>query len=541
MKRNIKKIMLISPPVTRPKDFSAEVVRVSVFFPLGLAYLSAVLEGTGKYELRILDALIERDVKRPVFLNGGDSIRYGMTDQDLTESIGGFLPDVVCVSCLFAATQWDAANVCRMAKKVDERIVTMVGGAHAGANAETFLENYPKIDFVVIGEGEDTLIRLLEVLKAAGSPSLLNGISFREGKSIHLIPKTEYIECLDVIPFPARHLFDMTKYFSKAMAHSVYRKTPFTPIISSRGCPCKCAFCALENHWGKRHRRRSAENVLDEIEHLINEYGVQEIHFEDDNLTAHKKRALKIFDGMIERGFNISWNVPSGMAVYTLDDEILEKMRASGCYSVSIAIENGSPWVLRELMNKPVDLPKVPKLVQKIRELGMDARGFFILGYPDETRETIRQTIDFARAIELDWAYFFIASALPHTKMWETCIKKGYIKKKDFDPIRSFHKSIIRTPEFTPDYLEKVREEAIVDINFRNNPNLRKYDVNKAIESFKDVTAKYPHFDFAHFYLGEAYSKKEDKKNALKAYKAALEANPSHEEAKHRLAKLEHS
>jgi len=284
---------------------------------------------------------------------------------------------------------------------------------------------------------------------------------------------------------------------------------------------------------------RSAENVLAEIDLLVEKYGVRELHFEDDNLTSDKERAMRIFRGLEERKYDLAWNVPSGMAAYTLDDEILERMAASGCYSVSLAIESGNQEVIHKLMNKPVNLKKIPGLVRRIRELGMDARGFFILGYPDETRENIRETVDFARGIELDWAYFFIASPLPNTVMWRTCVEKKYIRPEDFDPVRSFHKSIIRTPEFDPEYLAGVREEAIVDVNFRNNANLRKHNIDKAIESFKDVVAKYPHFDFANFYLGEAYLKKGERSLAAESYRNTLKANPGHAEAKKRLEELE--
>lgn len=283
---------------------------------------------------------------------------------------------------------------------------------------------------------------------------------------------------------------------------------------------------------------RSSANILDEIEYLIKRYGIKEIHFEDDNFTANKKRAIELFDGMIERGFNIKWHSPSGVAVYTLDDELIERMKASGCYSITLAIESGNQWVVSKLMNKPVNLRIVPRLVKKIRESGMDVRGFFMIGYPGETKETIKETVRFARELELDWAYFSIASPLPNTKMYKTCIEKGYIKEGDFDPIRSFHRSIIHTPEFTPEYLYKVREEAIIDVCFRNNPNLLKYNTERAIEDFKDVVSHYPHFDFANFYLGEACYKKNDKKNAIKAYKDTLSINPSHKMAIKRLTEL---
>jgi radical SAM superfamily enzyme YgiQ (UPF0313 family) len=176
--------------------------------------------------------------------------------------------------------------------------------------------------------------------------------------------------------------------------------------------------------------------------------------------------------------------------------------------------------------------------VRKIKEAGMDARGYFIIGYPGETKGTIRETIGFAKSLELDWAYFFIASPIPSTEMYKTCIEKGYIKEGDFDPIRSMRKSIIRTPEFDPEYLEKVREEAIIDVNFRNNPNLLKYDIGKAINSFAEVLKLYPHFDFANFYLGEAYLKKQDIEKAVDSYQKTLKVNPSHKEARQRLKEL---
>lgn len=535
MKNSIKKIMLINLPVTRPEDFSAEVLRVSIFFPLGLAYIAAALERTGKYEIMVIEALAECDLSKSTPINGGSSLRYGFTDDEIAQRIIDCSPDVIGTSCLFSATQWDMSNVCRIAKEIDKNIITIVGGADAGANAKYIIDNFPHVDFVVIGEGEETATRLLDAISNNASISKLNGIAYRKNGNTHVIPKSEYIEDLDTVPFPARHMFNMVNYLSKAMPHSTFKKTPFTQMISSRGCPLKCTFCALGNHWGKRQRLRNEENVLEEIEELISEYGIKEIHFEDDNLTADKRRAVKIFDGIIERGFDIAWNLPSGIAVYTLDDEILEKMKASGCYSVSLAIESGNYMVLEKLMKKPVDLKRVPKLVKKIRELGMDARGFFIIGYPGETKETIRQTVEFAKELELDWTYFFIATPLPHTEMWKMCIENGYIKEEDFDPIRSYNKAIIRTPEFDPEYITQTREEAIIDLNFRNNPNLRKYDIDKAIADFNDVVMKYPNFDFANYYLGEAYLKKGDKDMAIQSFKNTLKVNRSHKDAIRRL------
>ena len=533
--KKIERIMLIYPPVTRPVNFSGKVVRVSIFFPLGIAYLAAVLEKTGKYEISVLDALIENYKIDGIPFSGGERIRYGMLDNAIAEKIRKVSPDVVGVACLFSPMQWDTVNVCRIVKKVNPKIMTIIGGAHAGPNAVDILEESEDVDFVIIGESEVSFVNLLEKIERRNAFADLDGIAFRKNGSIKLITKTRYIEDLDSIPFPARHLFDMEKYFQNASSHSFYKEYPYTQMITTRGCPHQCTFCALGAHWGKRQRMRTAENVLDEIEYLIEKYDIKEIHFEDDNLTADKDRAIELFNGMVNRGFNIKWHVPSGIAVNTLSEEILEKMKASGCYSVTLAIESGNQKVLSRLMKKPVNLKIVPGLVKTIRKIGIEVRGFFILGYPDETKETIKQTIEFAKQLELDWAYINVATPLPNTKMYETCIEKGYIRADDFDPIRSFHKPIIRTPEFSPEYIKEVCEEAIIDVCFKYNPNLLKYDINKAITDFKEVVKRYPHFDFANFYLGEAYLKKGKKAKAINAYKNTLSTNPSYQMAAERL------
>lgn len=538
MKKSIKKVLFIAPPVTRPSDFSSKISRVSAFFPLGIAYIAAYLEKNSKCEISVLDALMEGYSKEGVSINNGTELRYGLSDKEIEEYIRRVSPDVVGVSSLFAAIEKDTVNVCTIVKEINPKIITVVGGAHAGANALKIIEQHPSVDFVIQGEAEVTFAELVSKIDNGQPLSALDGIAYRENDIAHLIPKKRYIMDLDILPFPARHMFDMNKYFEKASAHASFKMSPYTQIITSRGCPFKCTFCALGNHWGSEQRMRSAKNVLEEIEFLVNTYHIKELHFEDDNLTADKKRALEIFNGMIEKKWDIVWVVPSGMAVASLDEELLVKMKASHCYSVTLAIESGNQWVLSKLIRKPVNLKIVPELVKTIRKVGLEVRAFFILGYPDETKETMRETVAYAKKLELDWAMFSLASPIPNTEMFKTCLEKGYFNEKDFDPVRSFHSSFINTPEFTSKELMAIREEAIIDINFRNNPNLIKYDINKAIEHFQQVLRYYPHFDFANFYLGEAYLKKGDKQKAIEAYKQTLLVNPSHAEAKQRLREL---
>jgi len=565
----MKKILLIYPPVTRPRSFSSSVVRVSAFFPLGLAYIASILLESKKYEVGIIDALAEGNVNSGTPVNNGQEIRYGLTDEVIKGKIESFAPDVVGVSCLFAASQKDMENICRLTKKISKEIKTVVGGHHAASTPERIMKLCPDIDFIIEGEGELAMLDLLSYLgdeSCANYPAgiqaeigissisrestlapvknkfSLDGVVLREDGLIKTIPKTRFIENLDKIPRPAYHLFDMQRYFDIAKEHGFSSGLPYTQMVTTRGCPCKCTFCTLAAPPGLPNRlvqrRRSVQHVLDEMEYLIETYGVREIHFEDDNLTANKRWAANLFDGMIERKLDVEWHVPSGIAAYTLDDQLLDKMKASGCNSITIAIESGVQEVLSNLMNKPLKLDKIPALVKAIRKRDIDVRGFFMLGFPGETKENMRETVSYARNLELDWTYFSVTSPLPGTKIYKKCIEKGYIKESDFDNLTSFHRAIITTPEFDPQFVEDLREEAIVDVCFHNNPNLRKYNVDKAIASFTDVLSKYPHFDFANFYLGEALSRKGDIGAAILSYQNTLKYNPDHNEAKKRLAEL---
>jgi magnesium-protoporphyrin IX monomethyl ester (oxidative) cyclase len=430
-------------------------------------------------------------------------------------------------------------NTARLVKKIFPACPVIAGGVHPTAIPETILSEEPAIDYIVLGEGEDTLLALLKAVQSGEPRVSVEGIAFRDARGDSVInPKTAFIPQLDTLPFPARHLFDIRAYDRLSSAHSGFKQKPYASLISSRGCPAKCTFCSIELLWGKVPRYRSSQNILAEIEMLARKYGVREIHFEDDNLTSNKKRALEIFDGMIQKKLNLSWTVPSGLAIYSLDEELLEKMAASGCYSISLAIESGDQTVLDSLMHKPIRLEKAKPLIDKARSLGMKTKGFFILGFPGETKKTMRKTVDYARSLELDWSLFFMATPLVGTKMYETCKEKGYLKDESVDFARSFYAGNIKTEEFDTEDIEALREEANIDLNFRHNPNLRTYNIDEAVNDFKGVIQFYPHLWFAHFFLGEAYYKKGLKAEAEAEWRKAYVLNPSSEEIRQRVKEM---
>lgn len=350
-----------------------------------------------------------------------DFIRFGSTFEEIKRKIYDLKPDMVGVSCLFSAQTENVYKVCSAAKSISRGIITVLGGAHPSAEPKRVLADNDT-DYVVIGEGERTLVELADVVENRSDLDKVDGIGFRKNGTAVITRKRIPIENLDGIEFPYWDIFPLEKYFKINNPHgSPARKVPFLPLITSRGCPFECIFCSIHNVWGRNYRKRSAENVLMEIEYLMKRFGVKEILFEDDNLTLDGDRAKRIFSGIIAKEFNILWNVPNGVAVQTLDGQMLDLMKKSGCYAISIGIESGDEYMLKNVIKKPIELSQIKPIIDKSKTLGLETSGFFVVGLPGETRKSLKNTFRFAENLQLDTTNFFYATPLPGTRLLETC------------------------------------------------------------------------------------------------------------------------
>jgi anaerobic magnesium-protoporphyrin IX monomethyl ester cyclase len=296
---------------------------------------------------------------------------------------------------------------------------------------------------------------------------------------------------LDELPLPARHLLNMPKYLYSESPHSGLKRTPVGTMSTSRGCPGRCEFCAIRNTFGDLFRPRSAESVLGEIDHLITRYSIRELQIEDDCFTAQKNRATAILQGIIDRKYDLTINSPSGLAVFAMDETLLDMMKHAGYYSISLAIESGVPEVL-DLMHKHVDLVKAKRLVKYARSIGLKTKAFFILGYPGETKETMARTVDYAGQLGADWTLLFPASTLPGTDMDRRVRANGWLVDPNMDYRYLFFKPNIRTDQFGPDDVLRVKEDANRQLNFEENVNMREGKYDRAREDFAEVVRNYP-------------------------------------------------
>lgn len=465
MNRKINKILLVVPPCTLPNGK----LKVTVA-PLGLAYIAAVLERE-KYLVKILDAPIE-GFKQEVRVDNR-RIRYGLSYEEIKNIIKEFNPDVVGISCHSTSQFENSLDTCKAAKDVNKGIMTVLGGIHPSTFPEQILKENEIVDFIIIKEGEYSFRDLLTALNQADPNFLeIDGFVYRMGNEIKVNSKTKFIENLDELPFPARHLLPIEKYFKIGVNQNLSNIKRNLQIIASRGCPFKCTFCATTIYWGNCHRRRSPENILAEIDHLIKEYKIRELQFTDDSLTADYNCAQKIFELLKERKYNLKWSTPNGINVCSLDEKLLKLMKESGCYEIRLAIESGNQEILNNVIQKPVNLEYVKKVVGISKKLGITTSAFFAIGFPGETLENIKQTFRFAREIKIDAAFISIATPLPGTKLMEICKEKGYLAKDFSFKGSEFTSASIKTEEFSQEDLEKIyiKETLLLNLSliFRN-------------------------------------------------------------------------
>lgn len=427
----MSKILLINPPfnIHDPKR------GVEITFPLGLGYLASALRDSGYDDIRILDTVAEgkghferyKDYK---------FYSFGLSGKDIEGKIKSISPELVGITCSFTKRFANVLDVAKTVKKINPDIKVIIGGAHPSAMPEVAI-TYKEIDYVIIGEGEESFLRLTDHLcKKRGVLKDIDGIAYKDNKDrIHVNPKTEFIDDLDSIPFPYRDIFPMDTYI-EAKRNSV---------ITSRGCPFDCAFCSIHCVWGKKWRARSARNVVDEIEGLVKEYNIEFISFDDDNLTFDKNRMKEICQDIIERGLKIFWNTPNGVSIVNLDKGLLKLMKDSGCYALNLAIESGDPFILNKVIKKNTTIEMIRDVVRWCKDLGILTLGYFVIGMPGETKGSMQMSFEFAKELMLDAINVFIATPYPGSHLYKECLEKKYIKNLDLVNYTAFD-AVLETP-----------------------------------------------------------------------------------------------
>jgi radical SAM superfamily enzyme YgiQ (UPF0313 family) len=391
-----KKVALVNPPL--PLDIGGH----PQFPPLGLAYMAAVLDQNG-YEVKIIDCPVNE-----------------ISHDQLKAELQSFQPGLIGTGSMTPTIE-SAFKVAQVAKEACPTSTVVMGGPHATFCDKEVLALDKNVDLIVRGEGEETLLELAKQPQTGMKLGDIKGLTIRHGDEIIRTANRPFIQDLDAVPLPGYKFLNLEKYF--------VAKRKLLPVITSRGCPYACSFCVASQMFGQKFRARSPENVLMELEWLQNEYGAEGIAFQDDTFTFDRKRAMEICNGMIERKLKLHWGCATRADV--VNKETLDVMAKAHCDETMFGVEAGCAS-MRAILKKGVTNEQIENAIKWAKEAGMFVTVSVIMGYPGETRETLKETLDFAAKLKPDDVWLCHATPYPGTHLREIVLEKGWAMSQDW-------------------------------------------------------------------------------------------------------------
>jgi anaerobic magnesium-protoporphyrin IX monomethyl ester cyclase len=406
------------------------------FIPLGIGYLAAVLRKNG-YQVDVIDCQALK-------------LNY----DDFKTELSKRNPDVVGVTST-TLTYKSAAQIAKIAKEVNPNCTALIGGPHVSFWDENALKEYPQLDAVIRKEGEYTVLEIVQRIEAGKPYYDVVGTTCRKGNEIVRNPDRPYIQNLDELPFPAHDLFPFE--------HLNRFGAIIFPVYTSRGCLFWCNFCSAVRMFGRGYRMRSPKNVVDEIEHLVKDFGAKQFTFYDDAFTVDQNRVKEICEEIIRRKLVIKFDCETRVDMVT--KELLQTMKNAGCIAVWFGVEAGSQMVI-DAMGKGYKLETIKKSFKLAQDVGLMTVASVVLGFPEETPETLRETTKFIEALNPDDVGYYIATPYPGTPMHELVTEKGWLKITDFNRYDTAT-PIFETPLISSKQLKEMREKAFQSFYIR--------------------------------------------------------------------------
>lgn len=373
--------------------------------PLNLEYLCTYLNVNGVSSI-IIDATFDN-----------------LKDNKIKSLLQSYSPDFICLSMTTITIKQDTHGI-TLAKQACPDAKIIVGGPHPSAEPISLMKAFNEIDYVVVGEGEETLLELINKLEAGKNISGVLGICYRKNSKLILNNRRPLIQDLDKIPIPSREFIDLKKVRATI---PFGRRKPFSIVMTARGCPYRCVFCSKSVFYNK-YRYRSIENVIAELDYLQS-LGVKEFRFYDDIFTLIPNRVKKICKEMINKKYDFIWSCEA--RVDNITEDLLSVMKQAGCYNITYGVESGSQKVLDQ-SKKDITVLQVKKAFELAKKVGLETSALFMMGLPGETKDTLKETLSLIKEINPDFTNVGLTVLFPQTELLDIAKKEGFVDRVDW-------------------------------------------------------------------------------------------------------------
>ena len=501
-----KKIVFIIPPSLDMGEVALKMRVQNATIPCGVLSIISYVQAKAlqRPEFRILDMNVPPYSHLPFSESLPMAARHAASWE----------PDVIGLSVMYNHMYKYVAELSRRLRSESPCAVIVAGGCCIMAYYDRILEDCPELDAICFAEGE---IPMVDLINAAlppdefldSHPAWLTSRSRAVGKT----GQPRFVENLDDIPPINFDILDLSKYASYRTSFRPIKKDNelCLPITTTRGCPFNCVFCIADSLHGKKVRKMSAARVISDVKEMISIYGMNVLSIEDDQFLSDRSRTTSMLEGLSE--LDISLIADSGFTVSLLDDQTAQLLKQAGLQAAILAIESGSEYVLRKIIDKPIRLDQVPGAVRSIRKSGMYCHAFLVTGFPGETDAHRRESIEFIKKVGIDWSYVGCATPIRGSRLYEICIDNKYIDE-NMHTENAYYVSCINTPDYSAEHVTRAAYMMNLELNFVYNYRLRIGDYRILAIYMDHVLLKYPGHAFARYYASLAYRGLQDEKTA---------------------------
>ena len=548
--KELIKILFILPPNITYEDFTSPPKNISTItknngkkqfgslitdIPLGVISLSSYLKKYFNIESSAIDFNVELNIETEFNYESFNAYFFDKIEKDYKN----FKPDYICISSLFTPAYHSLIDLTKTGQKIFPEAKILVGGNLPTSLYKEILRDSSAVDAVCYGEGElpfkEYLLAENKKEYLANSNSWVDHEKVSTGNDKNL--SHNFIEDLDEIPFLDYEILNLEGYklnptssryavsdnymtklddgdeLEKAIGKNVESEMPYSmPIMTSRGCPFKCTFCASHKAHGRDMRYNSIERVSEDLALMQEKYGVKGVVIQDDHFMGGKRRPYDVVKAI--QKYNLTMFFQNALAIYALDYEFLKLLKDSGVTEIVLPIESGSAHVLKDLMKKPLRLDLIPKVVSNCRKVGLYTDCNIILGMPGETKKDIKDAREFLKSVYADWFRVFVATPIPGSEMYDACVSGELFDNDESKLQANYKKAVLTSGELTAEYVQEMTYKMNIELNFVFNSNYRLGNYGMALESFLNVINIKNDHAIAYYFAAKCFQKLNNHKKA---------------------------